>query len=361
MPPPDAASVGLAPPGRWTVTERNWALALCLTVAFGGVLWLVAQWERQAVDLGSRGRYFVWNAAEASARFLAVAHTIVASAFLLTSKRVRSGRALAWLIALLVLSVAVCFGYAALSDASAQGAAVFFTAYFLAHDLRDENYFYEANGDAKRAAGTPPRPARLATVVVTAAIVATLAVAVLLGVGGARRYMGSLAEVSLALRAGLAAAVVVAVAIAVRAVARAEGVRDRTGWRAFLRGHRPLLLVCAGAYAALFVGLWLTGRFYVIVSLHIVLWWVWAGRNVARAPKPVPRPRPFTWTWVRRTPVGFHAFHAGVLALVVGAAALWAFGWHNDPSMTGLRMLAGKDVFYYWTLVHVTVSWMPRA
>jgi hypothetical protein len=343
------------------VTERNWALALVLTVAFGGVLWLVAQWERQAADLGSRGRYFVWNAAEASARFLAVAHTIVASAFLLTSRRVRSGRGLAWLVALLVASVGVCFGYAALAETSAQAAAVFFTAYFLAHDLRDESYFYEANGDAKRAAGAAPRPARLATVLVTAAIVATLGVAVFLGVGGARRYMGALGEVPLAARAGLAAAVVLSTAIAVRAVARAEGVRDAAAWRAFLRGHRPLLLVCAGAYAALFVGLWLTGRFYVIVSLHIVLWWVWAGRNVARASKPVPRPAPFTWAWVRRTPVGFHTFHAGVLVLVVGAAAVWAFGWRNDPSMTALRLLSGKDVFYYWTLVHVTVSWMPRA
>jgi hypothetical protein len=237
---------------------------------------------------------------------------------------------------------------------------VFFTAYFLAHDLRDEAFFYEANGDVPPTARVR-RPGRVAITLATAALVATLGVAVCFGIGGARRYQGALADLPAAARAAIAAAIVVLAFLGTRAVARAEGLVSRAHWRAYFREHRPIVLVAAGAYGALFVGLWITGRFYVIVSLHIVLWWVFAGRNLAKAPAPSPRPRPLTWAWVRRTPLGFHAFHGAVLAAIVLAAAVYALAYRNDASVRPLYWLTGKDCFYYWTLVHVTLSWIPRA
>ncbi len=341
-----------------STTERNWGLALLLTAAFVGVLWLASQAERYA-GVADRRTGFVWNASEASARILAVTHTIVATAFLLTSRQVRSRRGVSWLAALAALSVAVCLGWSALVDWSPALSAVLFTGYFIAHDVRDEAFFYDANGDVARA--PPANPARPALVVFGAVLLGTLGLAVTLGIGGGKRLMGPLADARLPIRIALAAAVVALLAAATRSLLRRDGIRTPEDWRAYVGAHRPIAVAYALVYAVILFSPMVTDRIYLVVSVHIVLWWVFAARLLHAAKRPDPAPRPLSWRWFRTTPTGFHLLHAAVLALVVVAGAVWAFRYANDRSETALRVLAGKKSFYYWTLVHVTLSWIPRS
>ena len=74
----------------------------------------------------------------------------------------------------------------------------------------------------------------------------------------------------------------------------------------------------------------------------------------------MPPPAPLTWRWVRATPTGFRWLHLGLLAAVIVAAIVWAYGFRNDASLTAMDVVLSRDAFPYWTIMHVTVSWVPR-
>jgi hypothetical protein len=129
------------------------------------------------------------------------------------------------------------------------------------------------------------------------------------------------------------------------------------GWRDRLADHRPLVVVLAGLYLVLVAGLAVTGRAYAVVAVHVMVWFVFALRRVGAR----PRPRPFTWRWMRDTRAGFAALHGGVLAAVVAGAGLWALGFANASEPAIFALLLARDSFPYWTIMHVTLSWIPRA
>jgi hypothetical protein len=138
---------------------------------------------------------------------------------------------------------------------------------------------------------------------------------------------------------------------------------DRThagGVRAFLRTHRPMLLVYGGILAVLALDIVVNRRAYAIVTLHVAAWYVFVLASYRRRPAPTPAPQPPTWRWVRSTPSGFNAFHLGVLALVIVGAVVWAYGFRNDAALTAMNVVFSREAFPYWTIMHITISWLPR-
>jgi hypothetical protein len=63
------------------------------------------------------------------------------------------------------------------------------------------------------------------------------------------------------------------------------------------------------------------------------------------------------WKWMRTTERGFTVLHLGMAAAVVLLIAIstYAFG-KTGP----LEALVGSKSFYYWTIIHVTLSFFPR-
>jgi hypothetical protein len=355
-PPP----VPLAPP-RWprTATESNWLLALGFAVGLAALFAVVSTIEHAAVGRLARRQRFIWHYAETSTRFLAIAHTIVATLFLATSSRLRNARGRLWMLGLGVLGVLACLAFSGAGGEKAPLAAVLFYTYFVAHEVRDEAFFYRVNGDAPGPdPATRARHARLAAVILWTALATTFSIGFAFGIGGARRFDGPIDHWTLLPRAGLALAIL-ATAFGVLAFAgRRAGLRGRAEWRAYLATHRPIVFVYVGAYVVLFAGMALTGRMYAIVAVHVLIWWVFALRQMAKRPAS-PRPRALTWRWFRDTPLGFNVLHAGVLVAVVAAAAVWAFAFRNDPRIPAMKLLS-KEAFPYWTLMHVSLSWVPR-
>lgn len=348
----------LPPPRRraLTVTEKNALWALAGTLGLFGLFWAVGEAERAATPRVDRAARFVHEATETTTRLLAVAHTLVATLFLATSAKVRSPRGAATLLGLGVAAVAACLGFAALGGRQGDVAMGLFAVYFLLHDLRDEAWFYGANGDA------PPDEARRAgrplAGFVLCVLLATAAAGVALGVRRPTRVLG-LDAWSTGARVAVAGAAVAVALGAAHLCLRAFARGPVAGAPAEARRHRPLVAVLVGVYAVFFASLALTGRFYGLVATHVVIWYVFTLRRL-HASRPTPAPRAFTWAWVRATPAGFHTLHLGLLGLLAAAGATWAFAYGNDRSMTGFRLLLARDAFPYWTLVHVTLSWMPR-
>ena len=337
-----------------TVTERNALLALAGTLlVFAGFFGLGAL-ERAVVPSADRAARFVREATETATRLLAVAHTLVATLFLVTSAKVRSARGAATFGGLAVASVLACLGFGALGGREGGVAMGLFAVYFLLHDLRDEAWFYGANGDA------PPAEARRAGTAlggfVLCVMLATAAGGLAIGLPKLARPLG----LAPGPRVAVAAAGIVGALVAAHLCLRAFARGPVAGAPAEARRHRSLVAVLLGVYGVFFASIALTGRFYALVATHVVIWYVFTLRRLATAPRPATPPRAGSWTWMRTTVAGFNALHLGLLAGLAGLAAWWAFAFGNDPSRTALRLLLSREAFPYWTLVHVTLSWMPR-
>jgi hypothetical protein len=293
---------------------------------------------------------------ETLTRFLAIAHTIVATLFLVCSERVRSRAGVVWVGGLAVLGVVLCLLFASVGGlGGAIGVIAFFT-YFLAHEVRDELFFYRVNRDAPASnrARRDWTPARWVTLLL-AGIAVTTAAALLFGARARRVGVSG----TLTPEQGVIAAVLLVLGLGAALVVIRRLIGDAGGWRGALAADRPLIVVLGGLYLVLMGGFVATGRAYMVVAMHVTVWFVFALRRL-ETPAALP-PRPFSWRWMRDTRSGFATLHGGVLTAVVAAAGVWAFGLANadEPAVFGL--ILSRESFPYWTIMHVTLSWTPRS
>lgn len=345
-----------------TLTERNWLVSLAIVVG-GAVLFLALQaWER-AYGHTQRGEAFVYHPVETSMRLVAVAHILLGTLFLATSRAMQRPGAWWRFGALLALGVGLCLAYGNAQGPGAALAKALFYAYFLAHEFRDQTFFYRANGDCpvpKDDVATTRDLLRVPTLLV--AFLAALFVAGAgLGVGNPRRYTTALlgwAPASLHPFLGLLP--LLAVTLWSAAFTRHLGRAYAGGARAFFRLHRPVLLVYAGVLGVLLLDILISGRAYAIVTLHVAAWYVFTFRQLRARPAPVPAPAPMTWRWMRGTPRGFDVLHVGLVAVTLLAAFVWAYGFRNDAGLSPFYVTLSRDAFPFWTIMHVTLSWFPR-
>ncbi len=358
-----SASVA-APPRprpRLSRTEAQWLVALAVTLGLVGLFQAIGRLEPAALEASER---FVRNPSETATRFLAVAHTIVATAFLATSRKIRRPRTALALAGCAALAVAVCLVFERLGGLRAPAAGFLFYAYFVAHELRDEGWLTLRNGDAGPA--VPPTPPGAARVVAWAP--ALVAVLVLVGAGAAGIAFGGaasklekyVAEVPSAHRTAGGAAVLAAAIVSIFLVLRAAARADGTTILGHVRRRRARVFVTTGLLVVFVASVAWTGRLYLIVALHVVWWAIFSFDAIRRAPRPAAPARPLTWAWVRTTPLGFTVFHGAVLLVVVGVGAAHALFARNDPSWTFAALLSSREAFPYWTLAHVSLSWLPR-
>lgn len=346
----------------FTRTERNWLLAFAIVVASGVLFWALWFLE-QGAGRTVREQAFVFHPIETPMRMVGLAHFLVAILFLTTSRAMARPSSWAWLAGLLLLGYVLCELFADAGGIKALLPRALFFVYFLLHEFRDQAFFYEANGDLP----SGPDRARVKRDVLGLPLLALGLIGAVfmagagLRLGGARRYTETLlgwAPDALVPVLGLLpiALLVLATHLWRRAIER----RYAGGVRAFLRTHRPMLLVYGGILGVLALDLLINRRAYAIVTLHVAAWYVFVLAGYARRPAPQPRPAPMTWRWMRTTRAGFNTLHLGLLALVIAAALVWAYGYRNDAGLTAMNVLLSKDAFPYWTIMHVTVSWMPR-
>ena len=349
-------------PGGLTTTERNWLRALAIVV--GSV---VLFWGLHLVEVAAgrtvREEAFVYHPAETPMRMVGLAHFLVAILFMTTSRAMKTPSSWLWLVGLLGLGYVLCRLFEEAGGVKAAIPKALFFTYFLVHDFRDQAFFYEANGDLAR--GPDARQTRRdllgIPLLALGLILGVFFVGAGLRIGGARRYTDELlgwAPQALIPVLGLVPMALVGLFF-LRWRAGIER-RHAGGLKAFLRTHRPMLLVYGGILAVLLFDILVNRRAYAIVTLHVAAWYVFVLAGFARRPAPSPAPPAPSWRWMRSTAPGFNLLHLGLLALVIVAALVWAYGFRNDATLTAMDVVLSKDAFPYWTIMHVTVSWMPR-
>jgi len=350
-----------------TATERRVLWSVAATIGIVVLFTAIGSLERRLATDVEHGARFVWNASETSARLLTVAHTIVATLFLLTSRRLRTPRAAALLAGLALLSVGLCLGFATLLEVAAPLAAALFYAYFLVHEMRDEASLWRATEESGPP-GTGALPPRWAAgplaLLFALAVAGAFAVGATVGTGRATRYAPFLADASPTARAAATLGLLSALGLLARLVLRRLARSDPGGLRGALSRVRPLAVVYAVGYLVLLVGMALTGRLYGIVVLHVCVWYGFVARRLASDERegrgPDPRPRVASWAWFRTTAAGFHALHLGVVFGLIAVAAAWALGSGNDADVPIVPLLVSRTAFPFWTITHVTLSWFPR-
>ena len=236
--------------------------------------------------------------------------------------------------------------------------------YFLVHTYRDEFHFY------RRCRGDFSGPDRLCTALLVIGFYAGLAAAawtIYVVAGAAAHDLRHAAHPSLLARPNrvalwLAPCLLFA-AIAMLSVRRAVCRAQASLHRLLLRDS-PLWWVYLLIPALCFLAVPAGGKLYAMVLLHVVGWWTfatYAQAGSARATRNAPSAPHLAglWPWVRTTQMGFQLLHA---VMVVGVAVLMLYFVHAPDHLrgAGLDRILTPGAFYYWTIVHVTMSFAPQ-
>ncbi len=349
-------------PRTLTTTERNWLWALAIVVGSALFFWLLYAAE-QRWGHTVREERLVWHAVETSMRYLALSHFLVAILFMTTSRSMRKASSWAWFAGLAMFGTGLSMAFASAGGLEMHVAAALFYTYFLVHEFRDQAFFYRVNGDAPKDADPDELRKTLWTVpAVVMGLIGTIFFAgAAFEIGGARRYteavFGDLPQTA---RYVIGALPIAAMIVVTHLLRRSYARKHPGGISGFARANRPILFVFGGILAVLIADIIITGRVYAIVTLHVTAWYVFVVRGFAKRPPPEPRPRAFTWTWMRSTLAGFNFLHIGMLVLVMAAGAVWAYGFDNSASQSFFWVLLSREAFPFWTIMHVSVSFLPR-
>jgi hypothetical protein len=349
----------LAPAWR-TTTFRQCAKGLAWTLGLTGLFALWYAVEKWGLRLPNENR-LVRSPALVPMTILGIPHFLIGFLFLATSRRLRVPGA-AWRLAgLAVLSVALCALYAwgggHYAKSKIPTAAV--ALYFIVHELRDEAFFFRAYGDAP-ADVDAARTSRFLAAVTTVLIVALAGIGTFAydvysrhrGRAGVLDYVlpddtGNAARAVLVL--GIAALLAV---VAWRAWARREADRVAT----WVSRSRPMFAVYGLFLLVVLSGLASGTLLEAIVLWHVLEWLFFSVRQIGEREGKAPRPPGFL-AWVKGTRRGFLVLHLGLAALVFVGLAAWAYVYGKSGWLTPV---VGPEAFYYWTIAHVTMSFVPR-
>jgi hypothetical protein len=346
-----------------TETERSWLKALVITagsVVFFGIVYLI---ELRLGRWNPRIR-LVRDPAGAAMVFLGISHFLVALFFTATSKSMRSARARGSFAGMLALGAGICALYARLEQASAFLATAFFAAYFLAHDFRDQVFFYFTNRDSVDRTDR----AALESVLFWTPFLFGAAAAAAIAVPASRLFPdGSFMRDGILKMEGPAlflfpALAILLVVFAVTRLRRLAGLGPEKSLLLHLRMHRPIYAVFAGSILVLLLGVALraTGSFTrLIVLMHVASWYVFSIRQIESRAGSGSKASS-TIAWLKTTLPGFRLIHIGSAAALVIVAFFWAYPFRNDPSFVPAYALLEPDHFAYWTILHVTVSFRAR-
>lgn len=306
------------------------------------------------------------NPAELPMRLFGLPHFVVGTLFLFSSRRVRTPGSAWRLTALTALGAALCWLFYYFGGPLNPLALLLFYFYFLVHGFRDEAYFYRSNGDMP--AGHEHTYDRLMALLqfTFLGIMAALIIPGYILYGQfypkfRHPLLESMfpADWPYLLRF---AATLIPMSLAAAAVLRHIARDFPGGLRGLWHAHWPILsmFLCSTAIILLplATGPW---PFNLVVLMHFVGWYLFGRQRLAAAeaarPAGAPVPRPGTWAWMRGTRTGFTWLHLGLAGVVVLLVAVnsWAFGTSGP-----LELVIGSKSFFYWTIMHVTLSFFPR-
>jgi hypothetical protein len=345
-----------------TPAELNFWRALALGT--GLILFFqMISWLEQEVFHLPAGQRLVRTASEAAMRYFALAHYFVALFFMMTAARNRTPIRRGMMLGLLLAGGALCGVYHYFGGYTSGVMSFVVYGYFLVHEMRDDVLFYTTLRDA------PPlddrrRFNRLANGIIALVIIGVLVALWFTGVLGWYRRGPIAPHLVSFLPAHLPwdARLIIALAPAAAWLFASYVFLDRhaAAYHSIARlivAHALMLRLFAGAFLVLGLGVLLTNRPYALILLHVSVWYVFVLRQLKERQQPSARTPQGYWIWMRTTAPGFRVLHIGMfLGLVaIDMIAIYGFGGQG-----WLWYLLAPQVFLYWTILHITVSFIPR-
>lgn len=311
-------------------------------------------WAEQLFVATPMSESLVENAAETSTRVFTIPHVIIGFLFMVSSTRNRSTRKRMWIAGLLGVGSVLCLVYGGLFNAGGKllGGA-FLYSYFLIHELRDEMNFYRLlDGSPELAEDQNFR--RFGRQQITLLVIGVLFI---LWFSGTMRTpsMLKLPGVPFAGMVGIMATFSLAWMAAMLISYGQYAKRRGTSILEVIRDHRQLIRLFTTVFLLTIVGAILTDRLYPIILLHVAVWYVVTCRAMKQ--RPGEPARVGTWAWMRGTLTGFRTLHIGLagVCLLIGAVAVYSTG-----PVDQVWWLISPEAFPYWTIMHISVSFVPR-
>jgi hypothetical protein len=345
-------------------TFRNWVRTILWTLAVVGICLLLYLPDKYGVwfPFQERSRTFrlFKNPATLSMRVFGIPHFFIAFLFTLSSKRMIQARSKLIFAALTIAGAGLCYLFYRCGAHENHFAIFLFYFYFIIHGFRDDAFFFKTYGDMPQHA--KEAHARIMQVFqwlsvgllfsllwpATAQLSST-------NVKYADPIMGTFfpADWPFVVRLfSMFGPMAIIAATLVWRIATAYPGGPRPFWLTF----RPLLMVymltMIIVLSSTFLGAW-TFDFYIL--MHFVGWFLIALYLINRFPakeKPAG-----IWPWMRTTRAGFITLHFGLVAITLTLYAISTYAFGRTDIVEKAISVPG---FYFWTLMHVTWSFLPR-
>ncbi|MGE3181302.1 MAG: hypothetical protein AB7N71_06705 [Phycisphaerae bacterium] len=308
------------------------------------------------------------NPAELPMRLFGLPHFIVGTMFLLSSPRVSNAVGVMKLLGLAVLGIGLCVLFYKFGRVPGENgefefspiALLAFYFYFLIHGFRDEAFFYKAFGEMPKDQQQNHNRIMVILQILMLGLLISLAIPAYVLLGDLypkykHPLISSIFPADWPYLIRFLSTFTPMVIVAFFALTRiAKQFPD--GFTGLWRAHRPILtvfLISTGIIlVALATGPW---TFNFVVLMHFVAWYLFGRHMIAK--RPPKEPVVGVWNKIRRTKTGFTVFHLGLAALFVVLVAIEVYVFGKNGYM---EPIIGSKSFFYWTIMHVTLSFYPR-
>ncbi|HTF58264.1 MAG TPA: hypothetical protein VK661_13615 [Planctomycetota bacterium] len=304
------------------------------------------------------------NAIRAATIFTGIAHFTIAFLFMWTDPRAATRESRKRILAALLIGGAVCAScFAVASVLQSFFLAGFVGLYFLTHEIRDEYLFSRTYGDIPGKGLGRNGAIRIigAVLCVAAAIGWNYLFVKRTNRGGVKilRPWIDLDTLGIVERliwwlVPLGIFVLVAAVLFVTTVRKSGRPIGK-----ICREYWPLFIVYGGLALMLTADLRHRSALYLVVLFHVAAWWVFTTRRLAAKGR-TGGPRELGWLeWFKRTQAGFQSLHIGLTLATVLLAVVWVYVFRKSEG-NALAWIVTPGAFSYWTIMHVTVSFIPK-
>ncbi|PWT83251.1 MAG: hypothetical protein C5B44_00880 [Acidobacteria bacterium] len=324
------------------------------------ILCFTAVWLIEIYVLQKPSR-FVPNPAEFTSRVFGFSHHLVGLTFLLTSKKMRKLEGWAWFVGLLAVSAMIAIFFYKFGGRLNPVMVILYFLFFMVHGYRDMVFFYKPVTEDATLERTRSRILALMQVCLLIFLMNVLVPAYFFYRSlKPRSYSPELKAQIDALLPYLEGVLTLSwllLPICLLGIWRLLR-QFPEGGRGFWKDNKPVLLVLL--YTSLIIlaspllGAWI---FNLLILSHFVGWYFFASRRLAGLPRQSAR-EDGLWRWFRGSVTGFQRLHLGTAAIIL----VLIFINYVFLSGTGIiNTLFSANAFYYWTVIHVTISFAPRS
>jgi hypothetical protein len=300
---------------------------------------------------------FIYNPAEFSCRVVGFSHYTVGLIFLLSAKRMQRAISWAWFAGLLGVGIVLCVFFYDFGANKNPVLQMLFFLYFIIHGYRDTVLFYRPMSlDPDEIERAQRKILSLTQACLLLSLFFILVPLYLVYLKSKQQYYepelrsridALMPYLKLLLIWGSPILLICSISLW-RVVRRFPGV---------LTYNRPVLFVLIFSSLIFLLspllGVW---TFHLLVLTHFVGWFFYAGRRLAVLTKQSDW-RDGAWRWVRGSASGFRMLHVSV-AVLFFIVILISYLFPDKPAF--LNIIVNSKAFYYWTLIHVTISFAPR-